>query len=506
MTPTLLPVRPGLHLTDVGHLRVCHCHIIVNSETRHAPFCWSTFRVREWLTQPAQPRNFQSCSNEDATRLFQLLWATLCSADERRHERPHQLGWASILAPESARVFMLIATEWGQLWMLSVSARIHPWFPETPWTWWYAWLKECPGSVISHARGCQHRSCCVGRFTLCSNVMTIAVFGKRSTMATNETLSIGLVGVLLPSVTVLGLVASSFVFAFAFGLTFAFAAYASSCALALPFWLQCPCQLGDLILRAHEALDWKGRFRIVCAPILGTQPKMFLQLWRRLLNQCRRVQGLVQLFARDPLVLAHNLLRLWQFVNVRCVGTSTDEIRVRGSFNSAFCLLLYVELYWASSFQRASRPSRLSVYMIWRRRSVLDADEMCLFAFFVWWGWVTKYGVVLRATFSATSPKRGSTARRYATNWTRLSLYLLASLPSEHDERLKCRGSKIIMTLQIRARIVSLLRYHARRLRDPLSLLLHPPNQTNVTNQLSHQLSWSGWVGDPKLTNLTQLD
>ena len=26
MTPTLLPVRPGLHLTDVGLLWVCHCH------------------------------------------------------------------------------------------------------------------------------------------------------------------------------------------------------------------------------------------------------------------------------------------------------------------------------------------------------------------------------------------------------------------------------------------------------------------------------------------------
>ena len=26
MTPTLLPVRPGLHSTDVGLLGVCHCH------------------------------------------------------------------------------------------------------------------------------------------------------------------------------------------------------------------------------------------------------------------------------------------------------------------------------------------------------------------------------------------------------------------------------------------------------------------------------------------------
>ena len=26
MTPALLPVRPGLHSTDVGLLRVCHCH------------------------------------------------------------------------------------------------------------------------------------------------------------------------------------------------------------------------------------------------------------------------------------------------------------------------------------------------------------------------------------------------------------------------------------------------------------------------------------------------
>ena len=31
MTPTLLPVRPGLHSTDVGLLGVCHCHCLLVS-------------------------------------------------------------------------------------------------------------------------------------------------------------------------------------------------------------------------------------------------------------------------------------------------------------------------------------------------------------------------------------------------------------------------------------------------------------------------------------------
>ena len=57
-------------------------------------------------------------------------------------------------------------------------------------------------------------------------------------------------------------------------------------------------------------LDRQNYFLVVCANFFGTQPKMFLQLCRRLLMQCRRLHGLVQLFARDPLVLTRNLLPL----------------------------------------------------------------------------------------------------------------------------------------------------------------------------------------------------
>ena len=45
MTPTLLPVRPGLHSTDVGLLGVCHCHC-------HCPVlspCLVVSCVQGWL-------------------------------------------------------------------------------------------------------------------------------------------------------------------------------------------------------------------------------------------------------------------------------------------------------------------------------------------------------------------------------------------------------------------------------------------------------------------------
>ena len=55
MTPTLLPVRPGLHSTDVGLLGVCHCHcqlrpvwtlpLIRQKQTQHAPrSCYTAWR------------------------------------------------------------------------------------------------------------------------------------------------------------------------------------------------------------------------------------------------------------------------------------------------------------------------------------------------------------------------------------------------------------------------------------------------------------------------------
>ena len=88
--------------------------------------------------------------------------------------------------------------------------------------------------------------------------------------------------------------------------------------------------------------------------------------------------------------------------------------------------------------------------------------EIGFLSLLVWPKMVSKYGVVLRATSSAASPNHGSTAVRYTTSWNRHSWCLLSSVPSKHDGRARCRGSKIVMILRIRVRIVSLLRYHAR--------------------------------------------
>ena len=136
--------------------------------------------------------------------------------------------------------------------------------------------------------------------------------------------------------------------------------------------------------------------------------------------------------------------------------------------SSAICLPLYVGRYSASSFGSARRPSQLGVSMIKRNGLYLMQLTMTAYstryAFFLSSSGgrsLSKYGVVLLATSSATSPKRGSTAVRYATSRNRHSSKLLSCVPRKHDGFPKCRGSRDIMVLvQIRVRIVSRLRYH----------------------------------------------
>ena len=60
---------------------------------------------------------------------------------------------------------------------------------------------------------CRHRSFSVGHLIHCSNAAS-AIFGEMSKLATNETLSIGLVGVLPEYFTLCGLLALSFPFSF----------------------------------------------------------------------------------------------------------------------------------------------------------------------------------------------------------------------------------------------------------------------------------------------------
>ena len=136
--------------------------------------------------------------------------------------------------------------------------------------------------------------------------------------------------------------------------------------------------------------------------------------------------------------------------------------------SSAFCLPLYVGRYSASSFRSASRPSRLGVSMIKRNGLFLMQPTITAYstrhAFFPSSSGgrsLSKYGDLLLATSSATSPKRGSTAVRYATSWNRHSSQLPYCVPSKHDGFPWCLGSRaIIVHVQIRVRIVSLLRYH----------------------------------------------
>ena len=70
--------------------------------------------------------------------------------------------------------------------------------------------------LCDYRHGCSHGSCSGGHFIHCLNAV-FAVFGKMSRLATDETLSIFLVGVFSQNLNVFGLLAVSFAFAFPLG-------------------------------------------------------------------------------------------------------------------------------------------------------------------------------------------------------------------------------------------------------------------------------------------------
>ena len=81
-------------------------------------------------------------------------------------------------------------------------------------------MNQRVSGLCDYRHGCSHGSCSGGHLIHCLNAV-FAVFGKMSRLATDETLSIFLVGVFPQNLTVFGLLAVSFAFAFPFGLSFA---------------------------------------------------------------------------------------------------------------------------------------------------------------------------------------------------------------------------------------------------------------------------------------------
>ena len=59
MVPTLLPVRPGPHLIDVGLLRVCHCHCHCHCHTGKLDFLGDD--VKNFSTSPGIWKTFVRC-------------------------------------------------------------------------------------------------------------------------------------------------------------------------------------------------------------------------------------------------------------------------------------------------------------------------------------------------------------------------------------------------------------------------------------------------------------
>ena len=192
---------------------------------------------------------------------------------------------------------------------------------------------------FNYKHGCRHWSC-LGHFVHYTNAV-ITVFGKMSTFATNETLAECLRILVV---------------------------------LRLPLADLCPCWLHQWAsriascLRANVTLGSQEHFLVVGANFLGTQPKMFLQLCRRFLQQRCSLHGVIQLLARYPNLFSHHLLPLQQLVDVLGVRTSTLQIRVYDTSQQChLCLPLYVGRCSASRFRSAFRPSRLIVSMIKRR-------------------------------------------------------------------------------------------------------------------------------------------
>ena len=87
--------------------------------------------------------------------------------------------------------------------------------------------QKCLEHDRDYRHGCSHGSCSGGHLIHCLNAV-FAVFGKMHRLATNETLSIFLVGVFSQNLNVFGLLAVSFAFAFPFGLSFALVTFAFS--------------------------------------------------------------------------------------------------------------------------------------------------------------------------------------------------------------------------------------------------------------------------------------
>ena len=343
---------------------------LLQPRTRLALLCWSTFRLREWLTQPAQPRNFQSCSNEDATRLFQHLWATLCSADERRHERPHQLGWAWILAPESVKVFMLIATEWGQLWMLSVSARIHPWFPEDSL------------NMMVHMTQRVSRFCNFTRTRVSTQKLLRwschTVFERDDDRSLRQKVHDGHKRNTFNRTCWRPSSKCHCAWARGFFLCLCFCVWADFCFCRFCFFLcSCPSLLAPMSMSAWwlnsssaRSSRLKGSLSYSLCPNLRNATEDVLAAVAappQSVSPCSGPRPALR--QRSARTRGTTFCDSDSLVNVRYVGTSTDEIRVTWFVqqlpSACFCT-------WScighQVFRRASRPSRLSVYMIRRRR------------------------------------------------------------------------------------------------------------------------------------------
>ena len=88
-------------------------------------------------------------------------------------------------------------------------------------------MNQRVSGLCDYRHGCSHGSCSGGHLIHCLNAV-FAVFGKMSRLATDETLSIFLVGVFSQNLNVFGLLAVSFAFAFPFGLSFALVTFAFS--------------------------------------------------------------------------------------------------------------------------------------------------------------------------------------------------------------------------------------------------------------------------------------
>ena len=131
-------------------------------------------------------------------------------------------------------------------------------------------------------------------------------------------------------------------------------------------------------------------------------------------------------------IFSHHLLPLCQVVDVLCVATSTVQLRVHDT--SQQCLPASV-CGSILSIKFSQCFSSVTTHGLFLMQPTMTTYSL-RFVFFPSSSGkrsLSKFGVVLLATSSATSPKRGSTAARYATSWNRHSLKLPSCVPSKHD-------------------------------------------------------------------------